>query len=194
MIYTIGDSHSYIPYRNIPNVITKYLGALTMKRAGHPDEKILLDAIASLQISPSDSLIFATGEIDVRCWVHVHITQRKRELNELLHEWTSLYLDKILSIQTPAQKIIQGVTPPAPKEKIDREEYPVAGTNQDRILYTNTINSLLSSGAQKRNFLFLDISSYADSTGMINPSLCDGSVHIGDNTLLKKAMKQLSIL
>lgn len=189
MIHTIGDSHCWIPFQNIPNVATHTVGPVTLKRAGHREESLLIDTVALIKPQPNDTLLFSFGEIDVRCWVHVHVTQRKKDPNKFLLDWVTLYLDKVASLQH--KTAILGVVPPAPKDRIDRKEFPVAGSDQERVTYTRILNSFLKEGCQARNFAFVDLSLYADQDGMLQANLSDGTVHIGDNTLLLKALNDL---
>ena len=190
MIHTIGDSHCWVPFNNVPNVTTHTVGPVTLKRAGHPKENLLIDAVAHIKPQPDDTLLFCFGEIDIRCWVHVHVTQRNKDPNILLQTWVTLYLDKIASLQHP-KTAVMGVTPPAPKDRIDRQEFPVAGSDQERVTYTQLLNSLLKKGCQARSFAFVDLSPYADQDGMLPINLSDGTVHIGNNTLLLKALNNL---
>jgi hypothetical protein len=193
-IHTVGDSHSQIPFLNAPNTVIHYLGPITLKRAGHPSENLLIDTVAHIYppVSRSDTLLFCLGEIDVRCWVHVHVTKRQRDLEELLNEWITLYLDKIAALSQMAKIAVLAVVPPAPQALIDRDEFPVAGSDQERVLYTRRINHHLRQGCAQRNFVFVDLSAYEDPQGMINPTLRDGSVHIADNSLLLKAIADLA--
>jgi hypothetical protein len=192
MIHTIGDSHSFIPFHNVPNVTTHWLGPVTLKRLGHPEENLLIDTVKLINPPPQDTLLFCSGEIDVRCWVNVHITQRHKNLEDFLQDWVTLYLDKI-ALLSPWKIAVMGVPPPAPKLKIDRVEFPVTGTDQERVYYTRSINSYLKMGCIIRHFTFLDLSCYEDQNGMLNPVLSDGIVHVGDNTLLLKAINNLGL-
>jgi len=185
-IHTMGDSHCFIPFEKTPGFTTHWLGPVTLKRIGHPNETLLLDSVASIQFAPEDSLLLCFGEIDMRCWVDVHVKNRGRQPQPLLQEWIDLYLDKASQL-TPKPAIL-GIVPPAPKLRIDRDEFPVAGSDQERAAYTILANHILSQGCAQRNLPFVDISVYADPQGMLRYELSDGIVHIASNTLLLKAI------
>lgn len=190
-LHTIGDSHSHIPFLNMPGTAIHYLGPITMKRIGTPEEPLLLATAAG--IPPDQTLLLCFGEIDIRCWVHVHLTKRRRELQELLAEWTGLYLDKAASLQRPTA--VLGIVPPSPKAMIDRpDEFPVAGSDDERALYTRTANEMLAQGCATRGFAFADTSAYADPQGMMRRELADGSVHIAETTLLRAELHRLGLL
>lgn len=194
-LLTIGDSHSFIPFRTIAK--TRYMGAITMKRLGNPAEPLLHQCAAELAPQPGDVLIAVCGEIDVRCWAHVHVLRRKDgDAAAMLGEWAEAYLDKIASIPANGARLgVAAVVPPSPQTKIDRKEYPVAGTDEDRARYTALLNDALRRGAAARNLLFLDQHSpYAGPDGMMRPELADSSVHINDIGPLRAALAALQVL
>lgn len=181
MIYTIGDSHCDYTFQNIPNVSINRIGPITLKRISHPDEHLLQYTINSLPISSSDTTIFCFGEIDARCWIHVYLTQRKRELNELLNEWTDLYINKLLSLTLKSQIAVLSITPPSPFVRIYQStDFPVNGSDQERSFYTQTFNNILKTKSQDHNILFIDVySEFKDQYGMLPLSHADQQgIHI----------------
>jgi len=191
-LLTVGDSHSYIPFRTIAKV--RYMGAITMKRLGNPAEPLLHQAVAELTPQPGDILLAVCGEIDIRCWAHVHLQRRKDgDAATMLKEWAEAFLDKVASIPANGARLgVAAVVPPSPQMKIDRKEYPVAGTDQDRAHYTVLLNDALRQGAAARNLLFLDqYSPYVGPDGMMRSDLVDSSVHINDIGPLRVALAAL---
>jgi hypothetical protein len=195
MLHTIGDSHAHAPFLNIPGVLTHWVGPVTMKRIGHPSESLLLDTAAVAAPKKGDSLLLCFGEIDIRCWAHVHVSQRKREPNALLADWTSAYLDKAALLARIVPTAILSIVPPSRGSAIDRQEFPVAGSDAERAEYTRIANRLLAEGCPSRGLLFADVHSlYADGYGMMRRELADSSVHINDTRPLKSLLRSLSLL
>ncbi len=193
-LHTIGDSHAWATFVGMPGVSIHHLGPITMKRAGHLGEDLVPRTVAAVAPPASDSLLFSFGEIDLRCWVKVWIDNHRRQEEELLLDWSTLYLDKLASIATPARKAVLGVPPPAPKARIDRIEFPVAGTDAERISYNRTLNHLLEAGCAERGFAFANTSMYADADGMLRLDLADASVHIANTTMLRAELSRLGLL
>jgi hypothetical protein len=162
-------------------------------RVGNPAENLLPDTVAVINPQSEDVLLFCFGEIDVRNWVNVHL---KRGKLELFKDWTTDYLNKIASIPSVAKKAVMGIVPPAPKDKIDKAgtQFPVTGTDVERVEYNRRFNSLLAEGCQTRGFVFVDLSSYADQNGLMRAELSDNSVHIANNTILLKTLVDLNLL
>lgn len=200
-LHTIGDSHAWLPFLQIGRAVTHYLGPVTMKRIGHHEETLLHDVVRSmgpLPLQPGGALVFSFGEVDIRCWVHVHVSQRCRELGELLHEWTSNYLDKVRSVPVfaPLEALcVLAITPPVTAAQAHNVDFPVAGSDADRARYTAFANSMLAAGCAKRGLRFLDsYSRYVGDDGMMRPELADNSVHIGNVDGLRSLLVEQGLI
>lgn len=193
-LHAIGDSHAWLPFLKIEGTVTHYTGPVTMKRIGHPDEPLLHDKVSELvPLQTGDALVFSFGEVDVRCWVHVHVSERQRVHTELLREWTTAYLDKVASVPAavPLEALcVQAIVPPVPAAQAHNVDFPVSGSDEDRARYTRTANGLLSYGCSKRGLRFLDVHArYVGPDGMMVPGLSDNSVHIGDVAELRSLLQ-----
>lgn len=194
MLHTLGDSHCDFTFRGLPASIHR-IGPVTMKRVGNPAEPLLNDACARIGLRPGDTLVLCFGEIDVRCWVHVHLARRKDgNLRAMLAEWVDAYLDKAASL--PARTAILGVPPPSPASRIyQTPEFPVNGTDAERVLYTAEMNSLLAAGAAARGLPFIDLSRAAGPDGMLPPERCDAQgIHVDDPALVLDILMKSGIM
>lgn len=198
MLHTIGDSHAWAPYLNISGTKVHHLGPVTMKRIGHPSENLLLDTFASIRPKPTaaDTVLLCFGEIDIRCWIHVYVTQRKREPEGLLREWTAAYLDKSLAIASAGPKVaIQAIVPPRTDRAPANPNFPYTGSDAERAEYTRLANRLLEEGCRQRGLLFVDAyTPYTDGYGMMRPDLVDSSVHINDTRPLRSVLASLGLI
>ena len=112
MLLTIGDSHSYIPFRTIAR--TRYMGAITMKRLGNPAEPLLHQCAAELAPQPGDVLIDA---LDLEDWVFgINITPNRgdelsvigiaRELSAIFGAELKLPGNPIRETATPVEDVL----------------------------------------------------------------------------------------
>lgn len=193
-LHTLGDSHALIPWGSIPGVQVHYLGPLTMKRAGNPSEPLIPNTIATAHLAPNDTLVICIGEIDIRCWAHIHATTRGCNPHDFLKEWAEDLLDKI-AVPQGVRAAVASVVPPRPKTLIDRpDEFPVAGSDADRASYTRILNAALRDGALRRGFAYVDTHTLsADADRMMRPDLADSSVHLADPKVALAALAAANI-
>lgn len=199
MLYSIGDSHSLYTFNNIPNLIPVHIGPITLKRVGYMEDDCLSNAIKKLNPSPSDTFILCFGEIDVRCWVKIYLNRRKdNDLSKLLQDWVDKYLIKAEFIKNNLNvKIaVMSVPPPAYFENANSNpSYPVAGSNEERSLYTKKINEILQLECPKYNLTFVDVySSYKDEYGLLPVNVSDGTVHILNSIMAHNLLVSLGLL
>lgn len=176
-IHVIGDSHSQ-EFANIQGCKIHYLGPRTMHRVGR-DGLHLID-FQQLGIQEEDTVIFAFGEIDVRCHIGKQRDLRNRELNEIIETLITNYFKTItdnLSNYKHLNIITYTVTPPVLVAwNIEYESY---GSLEDRVAISRLLNQKLIEMSLLFGFKTIDVyNDYADENGMLREDLSDGSVHI----------------
>jgi len=197
ILNVIGDSHAACAFRDIPNVKVHHIGAITLKRVGVLEDNFISDIVNSLNLTPDNILLFAFGEIDIRCYVKINLEHHSNlTLNSLLENWVSNYCQHISLMPTNGAKIaIMSVVPPATYSSAQSVEWPVSGTDEERVLYTKEINKLLKQECQKRDWVYLDVySEYADEKGMLPLENIYISVHIKDTNKIKKLLIKHQLL
>lgn len=197
MIYTVGDSHSLCCFRDIPGVYPSSVGPVTMKRVGYAEDETLRNFVKTIPITSDDAIIFCFGEIDVRCYVKPNITRLKTDVRSLLKKWVDRYLTQIALLNVNgAKKYIMSVVPPTKKDSADVDPYyPVAGTDEERSLYTATMNELYKQVSEEKGLEYFDIYvGYRDASGMLPLEKSDGRVHITDKRYIRKLLKELGLV
>ncbi len=182
-IYAIGDSHAAYTFHDLPKTLVYHVGPVTMHRIGR-DQPILNE---HLHIQKDGLWIFCFGEIDVRC--HVFKQSQLRPEIDVLRDLASRYEQAILKQNHPHIAIL-GIVPPTrfhPSKQ--NPEYPMQGSDQDRLRYTTILNQYLYQICLKNQWVFLHLNPfYQDKEGFMQESLSDGTVHIGDNSRVQTIM------
>ena len=196
VIHTIGDSHGYYTFLDIPGITPHTLGPLTMRRVGLLEDTVVPNAVRELNLTPTDTLILCFGEPDIRCHVHRHVTDRKIAPDALLQLWTERYFASVAAFQTNGARIgIMSVTPPCRAAHVAGQIYPSAGTDEERANYTRTLNALLRSGCESVGWLFVDVySEYVDPSGMMNMELSGDGVHCTTNGPVIALFQRMGLL
>lgn len=181
MLYVIGDSHCDLyTFCHIPETIRHRLNAPTLKRVGYKEDSLIRDTVNIYKIQSYDTLILCFGEIDVRCWVKIHLQRSKIPLEEMLQVWVDRYLLCIGDLSSKYRIAIYSVPPPSNLDIVNYYAAPVEGTDSERAEYTKVLNTLLSEGCIKNNLLYIDAYSiFKDKDGMLPKGYTDG-VHIID--------------
>lgn len=184
-IHTIGDSHCYHGWSNI---ISHYLGALLCYSFGK--EKLNRIDIRNYNIKDGDTIIFCLGEIDCRCHIHKHITD-KITYENIIDNIINDYIDAIeLNINVSQIKLknicIYNVIPPVYKNNTPNNfEFPYLGTDNERKEYILYFNKKLKEKCNEKNYIFFDIyDKYVDEYGFLNKQLSDEIVHIRDGSYI----------
>lgn len=169
-IYTIGDSHAWHCWLNVPNVVTKTRGAMLMYTLGMSTKPMLLEDI------PKDDIIcFCWGEIDCRCHVHKHLPY-KECIDRLVENYVKAI--KMNTVDRPHVWVFN-VVPPPRKGKVaaENQAFPFLGSDEERLLYVQYMNEKL----REAPFVFVDVyGKYCDKDGFLNMTMSDGHVHIAD--------------
>jgi len=189
MIYSIGDSHAYFTFSDIPGVRFRPLGPVTMKRIGNnrvrknffPElglvmadehteyvvDTLLDDTIRGMGLQPTDVVVISCGEGDVRCFIKPQLEQRKLDPEQLLFGMAERYVARLKTLDTNgAQVAILSIPPPSPYARCWNIEFipsqlnlPPAGTDRERDIYTRMLNHYVACGCNALGLLFIDVHS-----------------------------------
>lgn len=70
-------------------------------------------------------------------------------------------------------------------------EYPILGTDLDRLNFAKYFNKKLKVACEKNNFIFFDVyDKYSDSEGFLIRELSDGRIHIKDGKYIKEFIEK----
>jgi len=199
MIYISKDSHGDHSYKNLENVINLHQISITMHRVGR--DGLAFINFLNHNIQPDSTVIFQYGEVDCRCHIYRQI-QIGRQEDEIMETLISNYERTILeNIKLVPTKIIIGCIPPPVSLQIHEQQhgplgedhpFPILGTDEIRVHYTNKMNALLKNMCVKNNWKFLDYCDYyKDESGLLRFELSDTSVHIRDNSYVLNILKTL---
>jgi hypothetical protein len=176
-IHVFGDSHS-MEFTNIPKCNIYWLGPVTMHRMGRDGLNFL--NLRAMNIQEGQAVVFAFGEIDVRCHIGKQRDQGSRNLDEIIETLATKYIHAILKnrdLYNHITCIVYSVTPPI--DGIINPAYPYYGSLEDRIHITQKLNARLARLCQQVGIEFLDVyEDYATTEGSLNVALSDGCVHI----------------
>lgn len=176
-VHVIGDSHS-LAFSLIPGCVVHWLGPITMHRVGRDDLAFL--NLVNLSVQNGQAVVFAFGEIDVRCHIGRQRDLYFRPLENVLDELVSNYIYTILlnrMFYTDLICIVYSVTPPT--ENGFDPSSPYYGTLEDRINITKQLNARLEYACRCFGLLFLDVyNDYSTPEGSLIPVLSDSGVHI----------------
>jgi hypothetical protein len=192
-IHTFGNSHAIDGWENIkiPNVIikTNSIGPRLMYSFGRDKLDKLNISDPKYHVKSGDYVCFCFGEIDARCQIYKYKESYESNIINLL----DMYMEAIaINLQQ-----IQGVIPmvlsvtPTVNTKLYTDtsmgDHPHLGTDQERRLYTTTINNLLREKCKELNYIYVDVyDKYSDSDGLLIWDLSDHRVHIKNPCYLEE--------
>lgn len=115
-----------------------------------------------------------------------------RELESIIRELGDPYIASIVEnakAYSNLKLIVCSVPPPVPHTEESLLEdhkktnpFPVVHSNEERVLYTKTLNTRLKEKCLENNIQFFDYySHYCTDEGLLNMELSDGIVHIAKN-------------
>ncbi len=188
--HVFGDSHSDFAWRKCQNVITHHIGPVLCYSFGKDNLKRC--DISKHNIKDGDTVIFSFGEIDCRCHIHKHISNKKT-YQMIIDNIINNYIDAIkININNSNIKLknvgIYNIVPPIQKNNtVENPEFPYIGSDDDRKLYVLYFNQELKKKCIENNWIFVDIyDKYTDKNGFLNKELSDGNVHINDERYLNE--------
>ena len=185
-VYVFGDSHGTYCFRKlIRQHINLSCNAITMHRVGRDG----IPFFCSRFCHPSNVFIFCYGEIDCRNHVARQL-EKGRSLQDITRLLVDSYFERIARSVSSCSKIIVCSLPPPAKfsgklEPLNQKFFPHAGSDQDRLIFTKKINSLICEASLAYGFGFLDLfCGFEDSSGFLLESMSDGICHIVHNDLV----------
>jgi hypothetical protein len=197
MIHIYGDSHSKLNFRNLklPN-INHSVNSITMFRIGRDNIIIGFDKNT---IQKKDIIIICYGEIDCRCHIQKQINLGKNE-DDIINELVNSYIRTIKNNTNDLdiKIIIVGVIPPTKQTDYEKNygpilhEFPFVGTDDERVRYTQKVNTLLEELSTMNNFIYFNpYSFYTRSDGTLKHELSDTIVHIQDTSVFLEQFMDL---
>ena len=187
-IHTFGDSHSSRGWSN--NIQTHEIGPLLCYSFGK--EKLDRCDIRRYKICDGDTIIFCLGEIDCRCHIHKHITN-KITYKDIINNTVDNYFEAIeLNVTTSRLNLknvcVYNVVPPIKKEGMwENQSFPFLGTDEERKMYVLYFNAKLKQKCSERGYVFFDVyEHYVDSDGFLIKEKSDGNVHIWDGVHIRE--------
>jgi lysophospholipase L1-like esterase len=151
--------------------------------------------ITKYGVKSGDAVIFAFGEIDVRCHIGKQRDLKNRDLDEIIQALAQNYLKAIAQNCTGFPHIIPivySITPPT--DVVNNPDFPSYGELKDRVNITKRLNALLKSLCCTFQIKFLDVyDDYADENGALRAQLSDGNVHINhaSNEYIRRKLYQI---
>ncbi|MDP1879507.1 MAG: hypothetical protein Q8K60_01045 [Parachlamydiaceae bacterium] len=152
--------------------------------------------IQNLELFKNQILVFAFGEIDVRCHIGKQRDINERDLDEIIETLAINYINRILLNQwqyMPLLCIVYSVIPPT--DICFNPDFPFYGTIEDRIMISKKLNARLAALCSQVKIEFLDVyDEYANLDGTLNTQYSDGCVHINPTCYPAIALKLINIL
>ena len=168
-----------------------------MKRIGYIEDTAVPEKLIAINPQHTDHIIFAFGEIDIRCYVRPNLDNSNLTPEALLQRWIDRYIHRIKTLEVNGARIvIMSIVPPVSSEKLGfGGDEPLAGTDEERVLYTTIANRLLSQHCEEFGWMYLDVySRYKNEHGMMEPSLSDHTVHIADTTMVRILLAEAHLI
>jgi hypothetical protein len=116
--------------------------------------------------------------------------EKGRSFQDIASSLVSSYFERIARSVSSCKKIVVCSLPPpaffsAKAEPLNQKFLPHAGSDQDRLIFTKKINSLIYEASLAYGFGFLDLfRGFQDSSGFLLESMSDGICHIIQNDLV----------
>lgn len=196
MIFIYGDSHARFLFSrlNLPCVI-KFTAGITMYRVGRDNHIIEFD---TTHHTNDTTLCFVYGEIDCRCHIYNQITSDMTE-DDVINDLVIGYIDTIRNNICQFKHVcIIGVVPTTEKDEVERihgasnPTFPFAGSDADRLRYTEKMNVKLQRVCEIYGFEFIaPYDFYKDDRGFLIRKYSDSTVHIRNNEHFIKTFKYM---
>lgn len=198
MIYVFGDSHARfnLKHFDLP-YCDMHQNSVTMHRIGR--DNYIINFNEDYNNSENIFVLFY-GEVDCRCHIYRQIILG-RNLDEIVEDLVQKYFMAIKNNILNYKKIIIGsITPPVYKDKFESihgpitHEFPILGTDEERVLYTKSMNKKIKEYCEKYNYTYLDIYDYySDENGILHFQKSDTICHIQDNSYIHDRLKEMII-
>jgi hypothetical protein len=188
-----GDSHALLLFKGLQlEHRNLFEFSRTMFRVGR-DQQII--NFRETHNDPGRIFCLTYGEVDVRGHIGKQVHYGRQHI-QVCKELVDAYMKAIKTNITQYKAIIIVAVPP-PVDPIEHkhvhyEPLPFIGTNADRVIYTNDINTMLNTACQENGYHFFNpFNFYKKEDGTLNYTLSDGCIHIGKNEEFLKAFNLL---
>lgn len=197
-VFVFGDSHGEHSFKGM-GFHDRSTTSVTMHRVGR-DGMGFLDMKRS-GVRNGCMVILHFGEVDCRCHIKRQLNHG-REYQDVLTTLVSGYVDTIqrnLEQLRDITVVLASIIPPVDRELYESvhgpitHEFPFEGTNQERSRFTQDLNRLLAEACQQNGWYYFDYHTiYADNHGMLRPECSDGTVHLGNNEMLRNKFQEFA--
>jgi len=194
-----GDSHSFLLFRNLAiEHRNLFQFSKTMYSLGRDT---YITNFNECHNNPNTIFCFTYGEVDVRANIGKQVHYGRNHVT-VCNELVDCYFKAIKHlIKNYKAIIIVAVPPPCRKDdhskcnlhtEITGGPLPFIGTDSDRLIYTQYMNTLLETACKEYGYYFFNpFDYYKREDGMLNYSISDGCIHIGKNEEFLNAFMQL---
>lgn len=180
-IHTFGDSHSskihsHWGYINLPNVniICNHIGPKLMYTFGRLGLNLL--NIKKYGVKEKDIVIYCFGEIDCRCHVHKHVNEEKNYkdiIDNLVNDYF-VSINENKKLYNNIKICVYNVVPPVREFYVPNNPFPFIGSDEERKLYYNYMNSKIKELCEINNFIYFDIYKQScDENGFLRKDFTD---------------------
>lgn len=131
-------------------------------------------------IKENDIVIFCFGEIDCRNHVHKHVSEKKT-YKDVIDEVVINYFDSInKNLYNNIKICVYNVVPPIRyRKEASNHPFPYLGSDEERKLYFNYMNSKIKELCKINNFIYFDIyKDSCDDQGFMRKEYSDGNCHL----------------
>lgn len=197
MIHVYGDSHGQFSFTNLNlQHISHIQYSITMFRIGR--DNIIIN-FNKEDIQSNDTIVISYGEVDCRCHIQRQIDVGKKE-DDVIYDLVKAYMTTIKNntMKLDVKIIIVGIIPPTKQYDYESlhgpitHEFPFVGTDQERVRYTNKVNTLLEKFSNENNYIYFNpYSYYTREDGTLKFELSDTYGHIKDNSYFLKSFNEL---
>lgn len=134
----------------------------------------------------AEYMMFIFGEPDVRIHFDKQINLLKRDEDEVIETLCKNYINKLIEITPKNIKIIVRYLLPQREYSMYNTIYTPNGSIDDRVRYTNKMNSKLKEICQEKRILFFDNyekNKLVNSNGSLQDVFCDGTTHYNSSSI-----------
>jgi hypothetical protein len=164
--------------------------AVTMHRIGRDG---VINGFNKAHLGLNRIFCLVYGEVDVRCHIGKQIVL-DRTVDEICQTLVTAYFQTIKATITEYKAIVVvGVPPPVdPADHVHEHALPFIGTNEERVGYTQVVNSLLHKGCAEYGYLFCSPYEFCTRVdGCLEYGFSDGCIHIRKNEAFLEAFNTL---
>jgi hypothetical protein len=176
--------------------INKATPSVTMHRIGR--DNIIVNYTKDVD-NENNIIILCYGEVDCRCHIEKQKIEYGRDEDEIIKILVCAYFKTIMNNIKKCKKIIiVAVIPPVDSNLRDNTNdqynpFPVLGTNETRIRYTNKVNNLIRQLCDRLGYTYFNpYEKYKTEEGCLNYEYADETLlHVKNN---KYILDELELL